>query len=160
MLQTAWLNRGWLALLLWPLTLLSRAWLLGVWLLYALRLKRPTKLPVTLLVVGNVMVGGTGKTPIVMHLASELKDLGFKVGVIARAQETAQQNVQEVYPHSPATQVGDEPLLVKKRSKVPVFIGKARVKAAQALLIPYDPVTSSATFASRFCFLQRWAECI
>ena len=83
MLQTAWLSRGWLALLLWPLTLLSRAWLLGVWLLYALRLKRPTKLPVTVLVVGNVMVGGTGKTPIVMHLASELKDLGFKVSVIA-----------------------------------------------------------------------------
>ena len=136
-LQQAWLSRGWLACLLWPSTLLSRLWLLGVRLLYALRLKRPTKLPVPVWVVGNVLVGGTGKTPIVMHLASELRDLGFKVGVIARAQETAQQNVQEVYAHSPAMQVGDEPLLVKKRSKVPVFIGKERAKAAQALLKAY-----------------------
>ncbi|MEY4677218.1 MAG: hypothetical protein RLZZ470_1725 [Pseudomonadota bacterium] len=136
-LQKAWLSRGWLACLLWPTTLLSRLWLFAVWLVYALRLKRPTKLPVPVLVVGNVLVGGTGKTPIVMHLAAELKAMGWQVGVIARAQETAQQNVQEVHPHSPAMQVGDEPLLVKKRSKVPVFIGQQRAKAAQALLKAY-----------------------
>ena len=105
MLQQAWLSRGWLACLLWPTTLLSRLWLAGVWLVYALRLKRPTKLPVPVWVVGNVLVGGTGKTPIVMHLATELKARGWQVGVIARAQETAQHNVQEVYPHSPAMQV-------------------------------------------------------
>ena len=136
-LQQAWLSRGWLACLLWPTTWLSRLWLFGVWLVYALHLKRPIQLPVPVLVVGNVMVGGTGKTPIVMHLASVLKAEGWQVGVIARAQETAQQTVQEVYPHSPATQVGDEPLLVKKHCKVPVFIGKERALAAQALLKAY-----------------------
>ncbi len=136
-LQKAWLSRGLLAILLWPTTLISRLWLLGVWLVYALRLKRPTRLPIPVWVVGNVLVGGTGKTPIVMHLASELKALGWQVGVIARAQETAQQNVQEVHAHSPASQVGDEPLLVKKRCKVPVFIGRQRAKAAQALFKAY-----------------------
>ena len=136
-LQKAWLSRGWLACLLWPITILSRLWLLVVRLAYALRLKRPTKLPVPVLLVGNVLVGGTGKTPVVMHIASELKAQGWQVGVIARAQETAQQNVQEVHSHSPATQVGDEPLLVKKRCKVPVFIGKERAMAAQALLKAY-----------------------
>jgi len=136
-LQNAWLSRGWLACLLWPTTLLSRLWLWGVRLAYALHLKRPTKLPIPVLVVGNVLVGGTGKTPIVMHLASELKAMGWHVGVIARAQETAQQTVQEVHLHSPSTQVGDEPLLVKKRCKVPVFIGKERTLAAQALLKVY-----------------------
>ena len=92
------------------------------------------RLPVPVLVVGNVVAGGTGKTPVVISLVQHFTAKGFRVGVIARAYGSAQESVKEVNHHSQAADAGDEPLLVKQRCNVPVFVGRKRALAAQALL--------------------------
>jgi len=137
LLRKAWLSRNLITRLLWPLTLVSRAWLLLSSLRDRLGWRPATPLPIPVWVVGNVLVGGTGKTPIVIHLATHLQSLGFKTGVIARAVGCEDQSTQEVRFDSTASQVGDEALLIKHRTLSPVFVGRARVLAAQALLQAY-----------------------
>lgn len=137
MLRQAWQSKGWMARMLWPITLLSRSWLFLNTQAYRWGWRQTTHLPVPVLVVGNVVVGGTGKTPIVMHLASHFQDLGWQVGVIARGHGVANRHVQEVQRNSAAHEVGDEALLVKQHCKLPVFTGRQRALAAQALLKAY-----------------------
>ena len=132
--QQVWATRGPLACLLWPLTLISRAWLALNAMAYAKGWRVTAHLPVPVLVVGNVLAGGTGKTPIVISLVEHFKSLGLQVGVIARAYGTGEEPVMEVLSDSRASQAGDEPLLLKLRCHVPVFTGRQRSKAAQALL--------------------------
>ncbi|MFM7802465.1 MAG: tetraacyldisaccharide 4'-kinase, partial [Limnohabitans sp.] len=96
-----------------------------------------TRLPVPVVVVGNVMAGGTGKTPVVISLVEYFKSQGWRVGVIARAYGSPSESVQEVSLQSSSLQVGDEPLLLKHRCDVPVFVGRERSKAALALLKAY-----------------------
>jgi tetraacyldisaccharide 4'-kinase len=88
-------------------------------------------------VVGNVTVGGSGKTPIVISLSAFFQSLGWQVGVIARGHGVDNLQVKEVRLDSHATDVGDEALLVKQRCKLPVFVGRQRALAAQALLKAY-----------------------
>jgi len=135
--QQVWAARGPLACLLWPLTLISRAWLALNAMVYAKGWRGTAHLPVPVLVVGNVLAGGTGKTPIVISLVEHFKSLGLQVGVIARAYGTGEEPVMEVLNDSLAAQAGDEPLLLKLRCAVPVFTGRQRAKAAQALLQAY-----------------------
>ncbi len=137
LMRQAWQTKGWLACALWPISVLSRFWLVCRNAFDRLGWPRITRLPVPVLVVGNVVVGGTGKTPIVMHLASHFQALGWNVGVIARGHGVNNQHVQEERRNSLATQVGDEALLVKQRCKLPVFIGRQRALAAQTLLKAY-----------------------
>ncbi len=136
-LLAAWQKRGPIAMCLWPLTLLSRLYLLWQATRYALGWVSVTRLTVPVVVVGNVVVGGTGKTPIVMHIAEHLFQLGYKVGVIARGVGGLQQGCTEVRQDSLVSLVGDEALLLKQRLGVPVFIGKARAQAALLLMKQY-----------------------
>jgi tetraacyldisaccharide 4'-kinase len=94
-------------------------------------------MPIPVLVVGNVTVGGSGKTPIVISLSAFFQSLGWQVGVIARGHGVDNLQVNEVRFDSHATEVGDEALLVKQRCKLPVFVGRQRALAAQALLKAY-----------------------
>jgi len=135
--QQVWATRGPLACLLWPLTLISRTWLALNAMAYAKGWRGGVHLPVPVLVVGNVLAGGTGKTPIVISLVEHFKSLGLQVSVIARAYGTGEEPVMEVLSNSLAAQAGDEPLLLKLRCAVPVFTGRQRAKAAQALLQAY-----------------------
>jgi tetraacyldisaccharide 4'-kinase len=136
-LLAAWQKRGPLAMCLWPLTLFSRLYLLWQAMRYALGWASVTRLPVPVMVVGNVVVGGTGKTPIVMHIADHLILRGYKVGVIARGVGGQQRGCAEVSQDSLVSLVGDEALLLKKRLGLPVFIGKARAQAALLLMKQY-----------------------
>ncbi len=136
-LLKAWAKPSILAVLLFPFTLFSRSYL---WLDHKSRQRgwqSSTHLPVPVLVVGNVMVGGTGKTPIVIHLAERLTGLGWRVGVIARGHGGDLSASTEVSQHSLASHVGDEALLLKKRLHVPVFAGQQRAQAAAHLLQAY-----------------------
>jgi len=133
----AWQKLGLLAVCLWPLTLLSRLYLFVQHLRYAHGWASALRLSVPVLVVGNVVVGGTGKTPIVIHIAQRLTELGWKVGVIARGVGGQQTGCTEVKQDSLASLVGDEALLLKRRLGLPVFIGKARSQAASQLLQTY-----------------------
>ena len=135
--QQVWLRRGWLACLLWPLTWLGRIWLLCTRLAYASGVRRPVRLPIPVVVVGNVLAGGTGKTPIVIALVNHFQAQGWRVGVIARGYQAKADTVQAVMPNSDPRWVGDEPLLVRRRCDVPVFVARQRAQAAQALLIAH-----------------------
>lgn len=91
-------------------------------------------LPVPVVVVGNLTVGGSGKTPFVLWLAESLRELGWRPGIISRGYGGAGEAVRSVTSASDASLVGDEPLLLARRSCLPVFVGRDRMATAQALL--------------------------
>lgn len=90
--------------------------------------------PVPVLVVGNCVAGGAGKTPVVMHLVQALRQRGWRPGVLARGHGGQAPGPRLVTPDTPATLVGDEPLLVHLRTGAPVAVARARAAAGQALL--------------------------
>ncbi|MFM9834726.1 MAG: tetraacyldisaccharide 4'-kinase [Methylophilaceae bacterium] len=91
-------------------------------------------LTVPTIVVGNLNLGGSGKTPVVMWLVEQLKLKGFKPGVISRGYGANVVVPTSVSAKSHASEVGDEPLLIAKRCACPVFVSASRVKAGVAML--------------------------
>jgi len=91
--------------------------------------------PVPVIVVGNITVGGTGKTPLVLWLAQFLKQHGFKPGIISRGYGgRAKKWPQLVHANSEPHLVGDEPVLLARHSGCPVAVAPHRLKAVQSLL--------------------------
>lgn len=133
-LQRAWLRRGALARLLWPLSLVFGA-LAGLRRgAYRMRLLKSERMAVPVVVVGNVVAGGSGKTPVVMALIEHLRARGLAPGVVSRGYGRSLSDCREVHADSRASEVGDEPLLVAQRCGIPVFVAASRVQAARALL--------------------------
>lgn len=133
-LQQAWLKRGLISCVLWPVSLFYGL-LFGLRkLLYRLGVLPSQQLPVPVIVVGNVYVGGVGKTPLVIALVRQLSASGLKVGVLSRGYGRSGEGSQSVTPQSLATEVGDEPLLIARACQVPVFVGKNRFEAGLELL--------------------------
>lgn len=97
-------------------------------------------LPVPVIVVGNVMVGGVGKTPITMALVNHFKATGLRVGVLSRGYGRKTSSTLAVSPKSRSQNVGDEPLLIARSCQVPVFVGNSRVDAGRALLALHPDV--------------------
>ena len=128
----------WLAALLWPLSLIYRLLLLWP------RPQSTAALPVPVLVVGNHVVGGAGKTPTVIAIVQALQSAGRRPGVISRGhgrQEGRQSDaVRSVAADDEAQAVGDEPLLIRRRCGVPVFVGRQRTAAARALCAAHPDV--------------------
>ncbi|MGE8319949.1 MAG: tetraacyldisaccharide 4'-kinase [Comamonas sp.] len=121
--------------------LLPLAWLYGA--LTALRrqlyrrgLLRRWRAPVPVVVVGNVIAGGAGKTPVTIHLVQRLQALGWQPGVVSRGYGRAEGNPAPlpVAPDSTPAQVGDEPLLIARATGAPVVVCSRRADAVQALL--------------------------
>ena len=139
-LLTAWQRRGVIACLLWPLSFIFNLLIVTRLALYALGIFRITILPVPVIVVGNIFVGGTGKTPLVIWIIQLLQEQGWKPAVISRGYGTSDQQVRAVEKNSHAQEVGDEPLLIAKRTGVPVFIGHDRAAAGLALLKAHPTV--------------------
>lgn len=133
-LQREWLTGGPLAAALLPLSALYRALLALRRLAYTVGLKRVETLPVPVIVVGNWIVGGAGKTPTTLALLSLLQARGLKAGVISRGYGRDGDDVHLLSRESTAGQAGDEPLLIHLRARVPVAVGRDRVAAARALL--------------------------
>lgn len=139
-LTRAWLTRGPLALALWPVSMLFR--LLATLRIAAFRLglKQSERLPVPVIVVGNIFIGGTGKTPLTIWLVQQLRAAGLRPGVISRGHGGAQSAPQEVLPASSARDVGDEPLLIAARAGCPVVVGRKRAAAGRHLLALHPDV--------------------
>lgn len=133
-LQRAWLQRGPLAWLLLPLSLAYRALAALDRAAYRRGWKRVERVPVPVIVVGNVVAGGAGKTPVVLGLLQHLRARGITAGVVARGYGRRGNDCTEVQPQDDPARVGDEPLLVRQRSGVPVFVAPRRADAARALL--------------------------
>lgn len=140
-LQTAWFDQN-LAVLLWPLLPLS--WLFGLVaalrrLAYRRGWRSSARLGVPVVVVGNLIVGGAGKTPLSLWLVEQLKAAGKHPGIISRGYG-GQGQVLAVTPQSDPARVGDEPVLLAARSGVPVFVGRRRADAGRALLAAHPEV--------------------
>jgi tetraacyldisaccharide 4'-kinase len=93
----------------------------------------PQRAPVPLLVVGNFIAGGAGKTPTVIALVQALRAVGRVPGVISRGHGRQGEAPREVQSGDDVTAVGDEPLLIRRRSAAPVWVGRQRLQAARAL---------------------------
>jgi tetraacyldisaccharide 4'-kinase len=100
--------------------------------LYRAGLRHRVRVGVPVVVVGNLTVGGTGKTPLVAWLAQHLAACGMRVAIVSRGYGGRARGVNRVTVHSRASEVGDEPLLLARRSQATVFIGRDRVAAAKA----------------------------
>ena len=135
-----WLEKHWYRLTPVSLILLPVSWVycLLMWLRglgYRWSLLRSIKLPVPVIIVGNITVGGTGKTPLVIWLATFLKQKGKRPGIVTRGyQGVAQTWPQLVLPQSDPAQVGDEAVVLARRSACPVVADPDRVRAAQTLV--------------------------
>lgn len=106
---------------------------------YELRLLDSYRPPVPVIVVGNITVGGAGKTPLVIWLANFLQALGFKPGIVARGyQGKARLWPQQVRRDSDPIVVGDEAIVLARRTDLPIAVGPSRSEAVQALLAHSD----------------------
>ena len=120
-----------------PVWLVPLSWLYGAFMafrsvLYRLGLRHRIKVGVPVIVVGNLTVGGTGKTPLVAWLSTKLSAVGMRVGIVSRGYGGRARGVTRVTVHSRASEVGDEPLLLARRAQATIFIGRDRVAAAKA----------------------------
>jgi tetraacyldisaccharide 4'-kinase len=135
------MRRGVPALLLWPLSLLFRALVAARRVLYSCGVLQTVKLPVPVIVVGNVFIGGTGKTPFTIWLVETLKQAGYTPGVISRGHGAKNQDApQLVTGETDPREAGDEPVLIAARSGCPLAIGRDRIAAAQKLLSAHPPI--------------------
>lgn len=134
-LQRAWASNDTLAQALRPLGALHAALLrLRVW-AYRAGLRKSAPLPRPVLVVGNWIVGGAGKTPATLAVLEILERLGRRAGVVSRGYGRHDDSrTLLVQADSKAGDVGDEPLLIHLRSRCPVAVGRDRIAAARALL--------------------------
>ena len=140
-----WLRRGALACVLWPLSLLFRGLAAVRRGLYVLGVSHAERLPVPVVVVGNIFIGGTGKTPLTIWLVDALRAAGLRPGVVSRGFGSKDAAPREVSTVSTPAEVGDEPVLIAARTGCPVFVGRARAAAGRALLAAYPEVNVIVT---------------
>ncbi len=136
----SWIHRVWyedgsLGWLLLPLTGLY--WLIAGCrrFLYRVGILKVHRAPVPVIVVGNITAGGTGKTPVVVWLARELGARGFRPGIVSRGYGGSKsKSPMRVDRDSEPAVVGDEPVLLARRSDCPVIVDADRVRAAEMLV--------------------------
>jgi len=133
--STHWYSKSPVGALLIPLSWLFRMTVMLRRALYRIGVLRARRVGVPVIVVGNITVGGTGKTPLVIALVRQLRDAGYKPGVVARGYGgTAGRWPQQVRPDSDPVVVGDEPVLIAARCRCPVAVAPDRVAAAESLV--------------------------
>jgi len=140
LLTRAWLTKGWLAILLWPISLMFGVISASRRRLFAAGVFEQTRLPVPVIVVGNIYVGGTGKTPLVIWLVKQLRMQGFVPGVISRGYASDATTAVEINAQMSPDDIGDEPLLILQNAAVPVVVGRNRVTAARQLISAHPEV--------------------
>nr|WP_315482139.1 tetraacyldisaccharide 4'-kinase [uncultured Undibacterium sp.] len=136
----AWSRRGIVAVMLWPVAKVFGFLLDCRFKLRTLGYHQQSSLSVPVIIVGNIYIGGTGKTPMVIWLVEALRQAGWHPGVISRGYGAHVEQIQEVLADSLATMVGDEPLLIVQRTGCPMMVGRHRVASAQQLLKKYPNV--------------------
>jgi tetraacyldisaccharide 4'-kinase len=135
----SWLNRIWYERATPPWWLLPMSLTYGAIagsrrLLYAKRVRRATRIPCPVVVVGNLSVGGTGKTPLVCWLVAHLAEAGYRPGVVTRGYGGSIREVRRVSAADDPALAGDESVLLARRTAAPVAAGRDRPAAAQFLV--------------------------
>jgi tetraacyldisaccharide 4'-kinase len=133
-LLRAWAGKGPLACALLPMAALYGALGAGRRQLFRWGLLASLRVEAFVIVVGNVVAGGAGKTPTVISLVRHLQAKGLRVGVVSRGFGRNSQACLSVHTTSGAGDVGDEPLLIAQATGAPVFVARDRHQAASALL--------------------------
>jgi tetraacyldisaccharide 4'-kinase len=133
------IERHWYGITPLHIVLLPASLLFGVLaalrrLFYRTGIFKSEKLPVPVIVVGNITVGGSGKTPLTLWLVEQLRDAGWHPGIVSRGYGGSATVPRAVSPLDSAAEVGDEPLLMAQRQLCPVWTGRDRPAAARALL--------------------------
>ena len=132
-----WEKRGPTSLVLWPLSWLYGLINRGLDLINDLDLRKQKVQAVPIIIVGNIRVGGTGKTPIVIALAERLALMGWKPGIISRGYGASSPPLPtQVCSNSDPSKVGDEPALIAKRTqdRFPIWVHPKRVQSIRALV--------------------------
>lgn len=135
-LQKLWYQK-YLNPLLWPfipLSLIYQCIITIRKILYEKKIFKVHHFSLPIIVVGNLTTGGTGKTPLVIHIARILKQQGLRPGIVSRGYLGNHEKPTFVYANSDPNQVGDEPLLLAKRLFCPIVVAKSRVAAVTALI--------------------------
>lgn len=135
----SWLEKQWCRQGPWQIMLLPLSALF--WLLSALRRAAfrygwlaSLSLPVPVIVVGNITVGGSGKTPLVLWLAHFLRKQGYMPGIVSRGYGSSAIEARPVDPDDDPALKGDEPVLLARKSACPVWVGRDRAAVGRALL--------------------------
>ena len=146
-LQRSWAQRDWLAIALYDVSLLYRAAVAVRRWLYAKGIFESQKISVPVVIVGNVVAGGAGKTPVVIEIVRHLQAQGWQPGVVSRGygrtplpQGANDSGFVQVTVATPAAQAGDEPALIHRTTGAPVWVGRDRARAAQLLLAAHPSV--------------------
>lgn len=133
MIESHWQKVTPVAALLYPVSLLFRLAVGVRRALYRLGLLKSIRLPVPVIVVGNVNVGGTGKTPLVAWMVARLARQGRRPGIVSRGYGGSGA-VQRATRESDPAIVGDEPVMLAQHLDAPIWVARDRVAAANALL--------------------------
>ncbi|MDA0225594.1 MAG: tetraacyldisaccharide 4'-kinase [Proteobacteria bacterium] len=128
-----WARRGLVAAALWPASQVFTGLAAARRFAYRHGLLARKQAGVPVLVVGNVVAGGSGKTPVALWIAQQLRAAGAHPALVARGWGGSAEGIREVSLVSAADEVGDEPLLLARRSGVPVWIGRDRAQVIDAL---------------------------
>jgi tetraacyldisaccharide 4'-kinase len=135
-----WYRRGAIAWLLWPASLVFGLGVALRLLLYRLGVLKSAHPGIPVIVVGNLTVGGSGKTPLVIWIAEFLKSKGRSPAIIARGYGAKLREPRAATIASEAAEVGDEPVVLARRSGCPVWVGPNRVDVAAALRAQHPEV--------------------
>lgn len=136
-LRHVWRQRGWAAYALRPIAALYGALTQLQRLSYAWGLKTAAHPGVPVIVIGNVIAGGAGKTPVTLATIEHLKARGLHPGIISRGYGRLTDDCRQATTDARPQDVGDEPLLMARSSGVPVFVARQRIDAARALLAAF-----------------------
>jgi len=140
-LQKQWQSGGWLSDVLLPISWITRLVVRVKNTLYALGLKKAHRLPVPVIVVGNIFVGGTGKTPFVLALIEALRERGWQPGIVSRGYgvDIGPEPRYGSGSNASARLLGDEPALLAQAA--PIAVHPDRTRAAHCLLHHYPETT-------------------
>jgi tetraacyldisaccharide 4'-kinase len=128
-----WASRGAIAWLLWPASLVFGLVVFFRRLFFRFRLLKSHSAGIPVIVVGNLSAGGSGKTPLVLRIAEVLREHGWKPGIVSRGYGGSADGPREATIASDPAEVGDEPMLLARRSGCPVWVAPDRVQACAAL---------------------------
>jgi tetraacyldisaccharide 4'-kinase len=135
-----WYRRGPVAWLLWPASLAFGLLVALRRILYALRLLPSAHPGIPVIVVGNLTVGGSGKTPLVLWIAEFLKKNGWSPAIVSRGYGGKAAGPRAATVADEAETVGDEPIVLSRRSGCPVWVGADRLAVIAALRGPHPEV--------------------
>jgi len=133
-----WYSQNPVAWLLLPVTALYCLLVFVRRFFYRTGIFKSYKVSVPVIIVGNITVGGTGKTPLLVSLCELLKSQGYKPGVVSRGYGGNFEGERLVSETDDVNIIGDEPCLISKRTHCPIVVGRDRVAAAQLLLDKTD----------------------